>query len=147
MYSCTPSQTKRGHSPTPKFPPSYNFHVNVGSRGRQGVRYRDSDSEFQWPCNIPDVTDFPKPDLGWMNRDLGETLSALFTIPGVSAISPSNGPATPAMSPAQPSPQSSLVTLPHYQGIYHIPAGCSTSEYSDWGSNGCKLLKYVSGKR
>ena len=41
VSSSTPSRTKRGHSPAPKFLPSYNFHVNVGFRGRQDVRYRD----------------------------------------------------------------------------------------------------------
>ena len=35
----TPRRTRRGHSPAPKFPPSYNYHVSTRPAGRHGVSH------------------------------------------------------------------------------------------------------------
>ena len=76
----TPRRTRRGHSPAPLFPPSFNYHVSTEhGRGGNGDRWSDS-LGGTWHSCVPDVTMPKKPELRWMEEDLETAMFHLFGI-------------------------------------------------------------------
>ena len=140
----TPRRTRRGHSPAPKFPPSYNYHVSTGPAGRHGVSHWRGGMGSTWHCDIPDVTVPKKPDLRWMEEDLGEALAHLFCnkVPDTLEV---GGPRVDP--PAESNTAIGDRKPMEYRGVYYIPAGYSVSQFSNRGSKGHKLSKFVAGKK
>ena len=134
----TPRRTRRGHSPAPLFPPSFNYHVSTEhGRGGNGDRWSDS-LGGTWHSCVPDVTVPMKPDLRWMEEDLETAMSHLF------GKTPDRLEAEERTEkqPEKPEPAAGDRKPIEYRGVYYIPAGQSISQYSDRGSNGRKLSKF-----
>ena len=98
--------------------------------------------EDTWHCSIPDVTVPMRPDLRWMEDDLEKAMSHLFDkTPDI----PEAGE-TAEEQPKQPEMDVGDKKPIEYRGVYYIPAGHSITQFSDRGSNGRKLSKFVVGK-
>ena len=132
----TPRRTRRGHSPAPKFPPSYNYHVSTGPARGYGRNQLRGGLEGTWHCGIPDVTVPKKPDLRWMEDDLEKAMSHLFNNETPDTLEASG---TAGESPKQPEADTGDKKPIEYRGVYYIPAGHSITQFSNRGSHGRKL--------
>ena len=79
--------------------------------------------ENKWYCDIPDITVPTKPDLRWLDEDLGESLTALFPTQSVLMPEAPSGKEPPAGPPTPPPPSAQRAGPTEYRGIYYIPAG------------------------
>ena len=95
----TPRRTRRGHSPAPRFPSTYNFHVSTELAHRHKISHRKGDMGSTWHCDIPDVTVPKKPDFKGLEEDLGDALTSLFRTKAPDTPEAIEPPAAP---PAQP---------------------------------------------